>query len=187
MIKRFNQYIKESNEPKDIDIKVEGKNSLIDQLIDNLSLVVRKRKIKSLHIKSITGYINKEFFTGKGYLYETQLSVTLNNKNILFGEYKSKSNEILIKVNDEIIYHLNHKTFDNEVLIDKMVNEYIKYLKNNKFKINESNYNEQILNLNDFLYDFPLERENHCSAGSSTTNSMYDSWPVIWFGKRHVE
>jgi replication factor C small subunit len=41
-------------------MNVEGNNFLINQLIDNMSLIVQKRSSKSLRIKSIYGYINKE-------------------------------------------------------------------------------------------------------------------------------
>jgi hypothetical protein len=122
----------------DIKINVVGKNYIVDRLINNLSLIVKKRKMKSIRIKSISGYINKEIFNRKGYFYETKLDISLTNKDAIFGEYKSVNNEILIKVNEEIIYNLNHKSFDNEILVDKIVGEYIKYLKINKYNINES-------------------------------------------------
>lgn len=134
MIKKYYQYIKESDEPKDIIIKVDGKNYLIDRLIDNLSLVVKKRIIKSFRINSITGHINKESFSKNGYSYETHLEITLTNKDVIIGEYKN--NNILIKVNDEIVYDIDNNKFDNEVLIDKITSEYIKYLKSNKYQVN---------------------------------------------------
>lgn len=122
---------------EDIKIKVENKNYLVDDLIEKLSLVVKKRKIKSFRIKSIEGYINKSLFTKRGYVYETKLTVVLNNKDVLVGEYFSKNNNIVIKVNDEIIYDLDYKTFDNDVLVEKMISEYLKYLKEKKYLIKE--------------------------------------------------
>lgn len=138
MIQRYNQYIKEqvdrtSGNTSDIKINVDGKNYLIDRLIENLTIVVKKRKIRNFRIKSINGFINKGTFTSKGYSYETRLEITLTNKDIIIGEYKS--NNITIKINDDIVYDLSYKTFDDEVLIDKIVSEYIKKLKEQKYKI----------------------------------------------------
>lgn len=125
------------NESSDIKINVEGKNYLVYRLIDNLTLVVKKRKAKSLRIKGINGYVNKETFTRRGKFYETHFELTLTNKDVIVGDYNSKINNICVKVNNEIIYDIDNKTFDNEVLLDKIVGEYMKYLKNNKYKINE--------------------------------------------------
>ena len=133
---KYNQFINESDS-SDIKINVEGKNYLVDRLIDNLTLVVKKRKAKSLRIKGINGYVNKETFTRKGKFYETHFELTLTNKDVIIGDYNSRINNICVKVNDEIIYDIDNRTFDNEVLLDKIVGEYMKYLKNNKYKVNE--------------------------------------------------
>lgn len=150
------EYIREFSDPlsgtTDIKIDVEGRNELIDRLIDNLSIVVSKRSVKNIKIKSIKGYINKGTFLSRGgYQYDTYLTITFNNKDVVVGEYKSSSHSILIKVNDEIVYDLYHTTFDNEVLVDKIISEYVKYLKNMKFTINEAVVEKEN---GDRVYDF---------------------------------
>ena len=133
----YMQYIKEMKDPlsgtTDIKIVVKGMNkTLVQKLIDNLQIVVKKRKLKSLTIKSISGYIDKDtFIMGSGSFYDTFLEVVLSNKDILVGEYKSSNHSLLVKINDDIVFDLNSKFFDNEVLVDKMINEYVKYLKEN--------------------------------------------------------
>jgi hypothetical protein len=137
---KYLEYIKEnaSGKTSDIKINVDNKNYLVDNLISRFSLVVKKRKMKSLSIKSISGYINKETFTKNGYTYDTLFQTTLTNKDIIIGEYNSKLNNIKIKINDNIIYDIDNIMFDNEALVEKMVNEYMKYLKGNKFTIKEN-------------------------------------------------
>lgn len=156
MMLNYMQYIKEMEDPlsgttSDIKIKVEGKNSLVQTLIDNLSIVVKKRKLKSVRIKGITGYINRQTFTHHGNFYDTYLEVTLTNKDVIVGEYKSSSNSVLVRINDDIVYDMDNKAFDNEVLIDKMVGEYIKYLKEKRFSINEAVTEKEN---GDKVYDF---------------------------------
>jgi hypothetical protein len=153
---KYMEYIREFSDPlsgtTDIKIDVEGRNELIDRLIDNLSIVVSKRSVKNIKIKSIKGYINKGTFLSRGgYQYDTYLTITFNNKDVVVGEYKSSSHSILIKVNDEIVYDLYHTTFDNEVLVDKIISEYVKYLKNMKFTINEAVVEKEN---GDRVYDF---------------------------------
>jgi len=148
-MKKYAQFIKESDEfvdplsgTTDIKFYVQGddNNILTQKLIDELSLVVKKRKSKSLRIKNITGYVNKETFSRVGYFYDTSLEVILTNRDIINGNYNSAINNINIKINDNVVYDLDHGSFDNEVLIDKMIKEYFKYLKNSKYKINENAY-----------------------------------------------
>lgn len=174
MMLNYMQYIKETEDTlsgttSDIKIKVEGKNSLVQTLIDNLSLVVKKRKLKSVRIKSITGYINRQTFTHHGNFYDTYLEVTLTNKDVIVGEYKSSSNSVLVRVNDDIVYDMDNRSFDNEVLIDKMVSEYIKYLKDKRFTINEAVDEKEN---GDKVYDFNsiIEHGHRIGASEQTLN-----------------
>jgi len=152
------QYIREMNDPlsgtTDIKIAVKGMNkTLVQKLVDNLQIVVKKRKLKSLRIKSISGYIDKDtFIMGSGNFYDTFLEVVLSNKDILVGEYKSSNHSLLVKINNVIVFDLNSKFFDKELLVDKMINEYVKYLKENKFSINESNPHKRRARLGDILF-----------------------------------
>jgi hypothetical protein len=140
----YTQYVKESGDPlsgrtNDIKIDVEGKESgLLNKLIENLSMVVKKRKLRNITIKSIKGHINrKTFLAWSGYVYDTYLEINLSNKDVIIAEYKSITSNILIKVNGTIIFDLNYKAFDNEVLIDRIISEYIKYLQEKNFTIKE--------------------------------------------------
>lgn len=161
----YMQFIKEMNDPlsggtTDIKISVEGKNDiLINKLIDNLSVVIKKRSMKSLRIKSITGYINKQTFTSRGYYYETYLTITLSNKDVIVGEFKSSSKSILVKINDDITYDMDHKNFDNEFLVDRMISEYVKYLKEKKFTINEGILFDTFARENEDLIEDVIESE----------------------------
>lgn len=133
MIKKYNQYIKENNTIlSDIKINVNGGEKIINKLIEKLTIVIKKKKIKNINIKSIDGFINKEKFTLKGNFYSTYLEIILNNKDKIIGEYSF--NNIKIQINNDIVYDLDNEKFDNEVLVDKIVDEYIKKLKerNNK-------------------------------------------------------
>lgn len=133
MIKKYNQYIKENNTIlSDIKINVNGGEKIINKLIEKLTIVIKKKKIKNINIKSIDGFINKEKFTLKGNFYSTYLEIILNNKDKIIGEYSF--NNIKIQINNDIVYDLYNEKFDNEVLVDKIVDEYIKKLKerNNK-------------------------------------------------------
>jgi hypothetical protein len=136
MIYKYSEFLIESND-LDIKINVQDKNYLIDMLIENLALIVKKRKTKSLRITTISGYINKEKFSTSGYSYETKLVITLSNKDVIEGEYSTSTNNINVKINENVVYDLNDRTFDNEVLIDKIVEYYKRHLKTNKYKINK--------------------------------------------------
>lgn len=144
-MKTFDNFLRESDDI-DIKINVEGKNYLVEMLAENLALIVKKKRTKPLRITTINGYINKEFFSHKGYSYETYLQVTLSNKDVIAGKYNTQTKNIYVQINEEDVYDLNNKTFDNEVLVDKMVEKYKKHLRNNKFTINESS-NENIVDL----------------------------------------
>jgi hypothetical protein len=129
-----------SGKTTDIKISVQAENkNLLQKLSDDLSLIVKKRKLKNIRIKSIEGYIDKRgVFTHHGVYFETYLDVVLSNKDVIIGEFKSITGNITISVNSEVVYDMNSKIFDSEVLIDKMVNEYVKYLKLSKFAINDN-------------------------------------------------
>ena len=142
-MKNYLTYIKENlidplSGTTDIKINVDGNKSLINRLIDNMSLIVQKRTSKSLRIKSINGYVNRETYARRNLYYDTYLEIYMINKDFIVGEYKSINNNINIKINDNIVYDMDNRSFDNDILLDKIVGEYKKYLKINKFVINES-------------------------------------------------
>lgn len=121
-----------------IKIKVDGDKNFVQRLIDNLSLIVKKRSTRPLRVKSITGYVNKETYARHNLYYSTYLEIESINKDFIIGEYKSVNNNIVIRINDEIVYDMDNKTFDNEILIDKIVSEYKRFLKDNRFIVNEN-------------------------------------------------
>ena len=65
----------------------------------------------------------------------SSLSVIMNNGDIIIGTYNTSSFNVAISVNDEIIYDIHIKDCDDNKLVDKMKDEYIKYLTNKKYKI----------------------------------------------------
>jgi len=136
-----NGKLKESYDPlsgtTDVKVTVKGDHGLSKRLIDNLSLIVQKRTSKSLRIKAINGYFNKEIFAHHDLYMESYLEIDMINKDFIVGEYKSITHSILIKINDEIVYDMISRNFDNEVLIEKIVSEYKKYLTTRRFTIND--------------------------------------------------
>jgi hypothetical protein len=138
MFTKYLDYIKENiqNEiSKSIKINIKGDNkNLIDNLIEKLSFNIKKRKIKNIRIKEINGHINKEYFFNKNYFYKTNMEIININNDIIIGKYDSRTNNIKIEINGDLVYDMDSKYNDNEILIDKISNEYIKYLKNKGFK-----------------------------------------------------
>lgn len=138
MFTKYLDYIKENiqNEiSKSIKINIKGYNkNLIDNLIEKLSFNIKKRKIKNIRIKEINGHINKEYFFNKNYFYKTNMEIININNDIIIGKYDSRTNNIKIEINGDLVYDMDSKYNDNEILIDKISNEYIKYLKNKGFK-----------------------------------------------------
>jgi hypothetical protein len=133
MITRFNE-IYEKVDLSDIAIDVENKNDeLIKRLVDELSIVIYKRKgkFRSLRITKVSGSNQKEKFKDQNFIYSTNLLATLSNNDTIGGTFSSAKdgeNNISIKINDKIVYDLDSKKFTDETLIDKMVGEYKKQL-----------------------------------------------------------
>lgn len=142
MIMKFNTYnsLKENNtednqinkkifEPTDIFINVENKqDNLINKLIDELSIVIKKRTPKAIRILKIEGYINKDNISN--------LKLNMSNGDVIEGKLITDNiPNILIKINDVILFDLEHKLFNIEVLIDKIINMYKKHIESKKFII----------------------------------------------------
>ena len=59
----------------------------------------------------------------------------MNNGDIIIGTYNTSSFNVAISINDDIIYDIKIKDCDDNKFVDKMKDEYIKYLTNKKYKI----------------------------------------------------
>jgi hypothetical protein len=141
MITKF----KEINEKYDInDIKVDVENQkeeLINKIKHELSIITYKRSKnpKSIRIKEISGYFNKKDFKSPKVLYKTYIVITMSNSDKIKAKlsvYKDENeNNIIINLNNNLIYNIDNKKFNNEILIDKLVNKYKEHLLTNYKKI----------------------------------------------------
>jgi len=111
----------------DIDINTNLNQKYIDYLTDNLSIGIYKRinSVKYLKIKSINGNSDDK---------KTNIIIGINGDTIE-GYYYSNDNSIIVKINDELVYDVDYKDFNIEKLLNRIVKEYKKHLKENKWKI----------------------------------------------------
>lgn len=130
-IKKFNTY-----EPKEIKVDVENKNTvLLNKLIEDLSLVIKKRSIKNLRIVSIKGAFDKLDTTK---LKFNKLIIYMSNGDIIIGEYMlvvEHEPNIKITLNDEVVFDLEYKTYTIDEMIDKISDVYKKYLISKNWKL----------------------------------------------------
>jgi hypothetical protein len=120
------------------DIQSDVKNSsqeFIDKIIDIFSLVIYKNSVKNIHPQKIKGYLNKDEFLTKKKNTRSSLSIKMNNDDIVIGTYNTSSFNVAISIQNEIIYDIHIKDCNDDKLIEKMLSEYIKYLKNKGYKI----------------------------------------------------
>ncbi len=119
----------------DINNKIENNiEKLTKKIIDNFSFIIYKqiRKPKGLRIKSLNGYYNMRDYKNYNLIYKTKILIELTNYDIIEGNLsinENSSNNITIKINNKIIYNLDNEKFNNEILIDKMKDKYIYYIK----------------------------------------------------------
>lgn len=127
MIKNFNEYNK-LFEAEEFLLKIEVDNAnqdFINELIDKLSFVYKKRKDKFVRPISITGKYNEG---------NVKLDITLSNKDHIQFRYKY-NDELKIKINGDVLYDMDE--IKSEEIISKIYNVYSKYLKENNFKISK--------------------------------------------------
>lgn len=134
MITQFKEIL-ETIDISDIEYNIENENKeLINKIKQELSIVIYKRKNnpKPLRIKNINGYFDKKDFKNINLIYRTLITVNLSNSDKLCGKLsaykKENENNITIKINDNIVYDIDNKKFNNEYLIDKLVEKYKEYL-----------------------------------------------------------
>jgi len=129
--------IYETIDLNDISIKVgNSSQEFIDKIINDFTLVIYKSdKKKSIHPKKINGNLQTDDFSIHKEKKRSSLSIIMNNGDIIIGTYNTSSFNVAISINDDIIYDIKIKDCDDNKFVDKMKDEYIKYLTNKKYKI----------------------------------------------------
>jgi hypothetical protein len=83
----------------------------------------------SLHITNSFAYSSTFWFIFP--LGTFKLSINLSNKDIIVGTYELEN--LTISINDEIVYDIDRKNLDENKFVDKLLEEYKKYLKLNHY------------------------------------------------------
>mgnify|MGYP000527075584 CR=1 FL=1 len=86
----------------------------------------------SIRIVKIGGYFNKRDFKNIKLLYRTYLTIDLSNgdkvKSKLSVYQDENENNISITINNDVVYDLDNKKFNNELLVEKLISKYKEYL-----------------------------------------------------------
>ena len=125
-----------TDEIEDVKMNIENSNDEFkSNLINKFTFVVMKRLvIKNLRPKKINVYLKNEEENGyKKNEMRSTLSIIMNNKDIIIGTYAGEN--VAITINDEIVYDVDRKEFNDNKFIDKLSEEYVKYLKNKGYNI----------------------------------------------------
>jgi hypothetical protein len=122
----FNDFINEKNiEDDDISIKIDNSNpEFVSYLIDKFTYIITKRSVKNLRPIKINGLIVND---------KIDINITMTNKDIIKGVYESEN--LMISINSEIIYDVDKKDLNENKFVDKLSEEYVKYLKNKNYKV----------------------------------------------------
>ena len=134
MITKFKE-IYEKVDLEDITVNVENsKEEFIEKIKHELSIITYKKsnKPKSIRITEIGGYFNKRDFKNPKLLYRTYITISLSNNDKLKAKLSvyqnNEENNINIKINNELVYDLDNKKFNNEFLIEKLIYKYKEFL-----------------------------------------------------------
>ena len=135
MITKFEKLFEKDVDLTDIVVAVENENKeLIEKIKHELSIITYKRKNspKSIRIKDINGYFNKMDFKNIKLIYRTYLVINLSNRDKIKAKLSifqdENYNNINIKINDELVYDLDNKKFNSQILIDKLIDKYKEFL-----------------------------------------------------------
>ena len=129
MIKKFDIFLETIN-IKDIDISLENKNDEILNLIKTkFNIIIKKLKERNIRLTSISGFIHDKSYK----TYKTKIVLTFNNKDVIVGTL-TKDN-IKVEINDELYFDIDYDGFTENNLIDKMYEEYKKYIRKNNYKV----------------------------------------------------
>ena len=138
MITKFSELNESKIDLTEINIDVENKDEeLINKIKKELSIITYKREKnpKPIRIKEITGYFNKRDFKNTNVKYKTSLNINLSNGDKVKAKLSvyndENENNISLKINNELIYNLDNKNFNNEIFINKLVDKYKKFLVDN--------------------------------------------------------
>ena len=125
MILTFKDFINEMiNIDDEISVKIDNASQeFISYLIDKFTLVVTKRSMKNLRPVKINGSVGNN----------CTLNITMTNKDVINGVYESEG--LTISINGEVIYDVDRKDFDENKVVDKISDEYIKFLKSKKYQV----------------------------------------------------
>jgi len=137
MITKFKKLFEQNIDLEDVIVNVENeKTEFIDKIKHDLSIISYKKanSPKSIRIREITGYFNKRDFKNIKLLYSTYLVVSMTNGDKIIGKlsvYQDENeNNINIKINNDLIYDLDNKSFNNEIFVDKLITKYKESLLN---------------------------------------------------------
>ncbi|MFA5587071.1 MAG: hypothetical protein WDA02_11215 [Saccharofermentanales bacterium] len=126
MIINFKDFILEKNNNIIIDVNPID-NIFINNLINNLSFIYKKRSDRYIRPKKITGNLDNNYF----------LKIQLTNKDIIDVEYIN--NTIKIKINNNLDYYMGD--VNKTDIINIVYNRYTNFIKNNGFVIIKKNEN----------------------------------------------
>jgi hypothetical protein len=135
MITKFKELYEKNIDLVDIAIDVENsKEKFINKIKHELSIITYKKtkNPKSIRIKEISGYFNKRDFKNPKILYRTYIVVGMTNNDKIKAKlsvYQDENeNNINIIINNDLVYDLDNKKFNNEFLIEKLIYKYKEFL-----------------------------------------------------------
>lgn len=141
MITNFNLYEKLLLDDVVIDVTTPDKPTL-DEIIEKFSIIIEKRIKRNLRIIKINGSMNDLQLRGKERKTFTDLEIVMSNKDKIKIKYTYSDSidtkhkgEIELMVNDKLIYNVEKLEFTPTKWVEKVAEEYKKYLKNEKWKI----------------------------------------------------
>lgn len=139
MIKFFNfmelKKVYEKLDLDDITMKIDGADDeFISKIIDKFSFLIMKGKtVKNIRPRKMNGFLNKDEDGFKQSRKRTTLSIVMTNGNIIVGTLSNGN--VAISIDDEILYDVDRKDFTDGKLVDKLSDEYVKYLKSKNYQV----------------------------------------------------
>lgn len=121
MTNSFREFLFESEE-FNIQYAIEGKDDIfIDELVNTLSFIYKKRKDKYLRPIKIVGMVGDNI----------ELRIHMSNKDIILFSYKDT--DLKISVNGDVIYHMDE--IEKKEVIGKVEKYYKKSIENQNYFI----------------------------------------------------
>lgn len=125
MIFRFTEFL---NESKEVQIAVDNKDDMfINELIDRLSIIYKKRKKKYLRPIKIVGSCG----------HEIKLRIHLSNGDTIEIKYDEKDGVLKIKINDLMVFYMDG--IEKNDIISKIYKYYKKHIESLNFIIVNKN------------------------------------------------